>query len=345
MGITGSIKKDMLLLMGPSWILIYFYYNYSNIFYDPYLAWFLLMFFQFFEILHELSTLPRVLNTKSSGFKQNLKYFMIGTIGIISFVGAIHYFGFLYFFLILVPLSIFHHIKQTTGILKWYFNINKRYCKGTIAFYLINYFFVCLLMLSEGTKNIPLGLSIDSQLSSYIVFCLVTVNLLRIIFEITLYFKHSRLEINRIMYLSHTMVGSAMLILLSKDYVWGYIFIIFDHCIQYLAISTKSRFTLDKHYKIHNYKQKIIMTIVLLSVMGLFINLYDIKINYIYDYANKVLNTNRGVPFSILSFKENFLLSCLIGISFIPSFLHYFYDLFIWKKSYEETKIVYSEEQ
>ena len=139
------------------------------------------------------------------------------------------------------------------------------------------------------------------------------------------------------------MITSAVLILISKDYIWGYIFIIFDHCIHYLVISTQARLKLNYKYKINKYKQKILLSFICIVTIGFIINIFDFKLFYIYDYAHKSLNSHQYVNLSIHAFKGNLLLSIIIGLSFVPSFLHYFYDLFIWKRSYPEAAVVYME--
>jgi hypothetical protein len=343
MGILGKIKYDVLFLMMPSWLLILFYLNFSHLFYNPQIAWALILFFQLFEITHEFSTLPRVLNIKSINFKNNLKYFIYGSILILLSIGFIHYIGFYYFFLFLIPLSIFHNIRQTQGILKWYFKKNNRYCNTSINIYTVNYILVCLLILSEGVENIPLNIIIPETISYYIFNLFFILNAFHLLFELYIFKRFQKIEWNRLLFLTHTTIITATLMLISKNYVWGYIFIIFDHCIHYLVIGTFSTNKINGYYKIQNHKIKLVVIMLCISSIGFILNLFDFKINYIYDYAHKVLNTDKDIKTMIFELKGNWKLSLLMGLSFIPSFLHYFYDLFIWKSSYDEAKIVYKD--
>lgn len=264
-----------------------------------------------------------------------------------------YFFDFRWFWVSVLYYTLFHHQRQSFGVMKWYESLNKSYYSASKAFFylitwlpFIGYHFRGTMPLfgayypDKATLiDVPisptqvefLGHVFNFQNTYHAIsvglwFAVVNV---WVLWEVNNYLTHKRLEWNRLLSIIYYGGTFAYSFLVSNSYLESFTLLVTAHGVAYMFMLNK-RVTSLPHHKEKGPKWIKYMPWIIISVAVL---------GAIVDTVTKVAVHGGNMDTATKIFSEpTFGQLILIMLYVVPSLCHYIWDAYLWKKGHPDWK-------
>ncbi|MBT7609054.1 MAG: hypothetical protein HN576_04820 [Bacteriovoracaceae bacterium] len=328
--ILNSYRKDLFLILVPGFFVFIIFYLISNSGDDQYLEYFSFFVFAIIDSGHVYTTLWRTYFNKDER-SQDKRYLYV-PIGIFVVIFSWHSLQLPYLWSFLFYTTIYHHLRQYYGVLKWY---EKKSQSFSIYSGRILYVLCALPMIaSHFRSNLTMHFYTANDFLSYPdpFLLLVTGSLHFILFFIWLgyelyCYKNKTFNKNRFFALLIPITLYSLVSYLAKDTAEVLMPLIIAHGIPYIAMMTiaMKRGQSDQ-YK--SYKK----IIILLVSTAIFFGCLEFSFErYGIDLDDKYI---------LISPKT--WESLLVGLYLIPVLCHFYFDSIIWRRNHRESDQIFN---
>ncbi len=258
--------------------------------------------------------------------------YWIAPLTIITGVFLWVYFRIPYLWSFVVYATIYHHMTQFYGFLRWYQKLNKRisYFSGYFLFALILIPFILFHFRSLPNERYYTDQDIffypNPAFFKIGLFIYASVVIAWLVFEAVLIYK-KHFELNRFLALLAPAFLYAYCFLVGKNSIQILLPLLLSHGIPYMAVMSLSLGRLDP--KAFHKVYKAVGIIALTAVVGGVANTL---------YETYVITISNGYVQNGISVIE----TLLIGIYLVPLFCHYVFDGYLWKSKHKDARLIYS---
>ena len=277
----------------------------------------------FLDSGHVYTTFWRTITGKAT----NKSHYILIIIALFLGISAWMYFQIPYFWSFIVYATLFHHIRQYFGMLKWYQKINKTFDK--IQDYAL-YAFAILPVLAFHTVSSTTGeyytpndlFTFQSPTLFWIITSVYVLTILAwIIYEIS-HFTSRRVP-------SILAVVAPLLLYLYAFYFADTFFqlivtLVIGHAIPYITIMSLSLEKVKMHQHIITASIIIVLTALIAGTFELWIEESIYAFGFIYESTSLTL-----------------LSSAIVALFMTPLLAHFIIDGYIWKGKHPDAKIIY----
>lgn len=271
-----------------------------------------------------------------------------------------YFFDFRWFWVSVLYFTLFHHQRQSFGIMKWYESLNKNFYKSSKLFFNLITWLPFIAYHFRGTMplfgayypdkatliDVPINPTPVEFLGHLFVFQniyhAVTVGLwfavvnIWFLWEVNNYLTFKKLEINRILSIVFYGGSFAYSFLISTSYLESFTLLVTAHGAAYMFMLNKRVVSLP-HQKAKGEKwlKKIPFFIVGIAVLGAIV---DTVTKYFVHGGN--MDTATRI-FSAPTLGEMILIMMYV----VPSLSHYIWDGYLWKKWHPDWKYFLNDEE
>jgi hypothetical protein len=327
--ILDSYKKDLFLILIPGFFVFIFFYVFSLYSHETHFEYFAFFVFALVDSGHVYTTLWRTYFNKTERI-QDKRYLYVPLVIIAIFLSW-HFFQLPYLWSFIFYATVYHHLRQYYGVLKWYEKKSKAY---SIYSGRVLYVLCALPMIAcHFRSNLTIHFYTNDDFLSYpdpfllLIFGSIHFVLFFSWLGYELYrFKTNQFNAQRFFALLLPIVLYSLVSYLGKDAAGVLMPLIIAHGIPYMAmmfIGMKK----GQPDRFKNYK-KIIAILILTAIF--FGSL---------EFAFEQYGPNMDDKYLFLA--PDFLESLLISFYLVPVLCHYYFDAIIWRRKHREADQIF----